>query len=154
MKSISEYKPDNYSLKTLINRKIDIRRGPYEIEHCEIPYYQTKIYPLIFSDCFDLKTVKLHDKIKEIGSDAFYNCRCLQTITIPSSVTKIGKNSFKNCDILSSIEYNGEIDGNVVEESSNLSSIPKIKSLEVGNFDKCKYLQKIELNDTIEYILV
>ena len=47
-----------------------------------------------FADCKKLQKVTLHEGIKKVGKNAFYNTS-LKEITIPSTVTKLGKNAFR-----------------------------------------------------------
>ena len=47
-----------------------------------------------FADCKKLQKVTLHEGIKKVGKNAFYNTS-LKEITIPSTVTQLGKNAFR-----------------------------------------------------------
>ena len=153
IKSIKIYSPKHYSLKEIIGKKFEIRQlFDLRINIFEIPYYQTKIYDNMFQNCRTLSSIILHENVKEIGNMAFSNCDSLKIITIPSSVTSIGKNCFLKCSSLTSIDYDGEIDGNCLIECTSLKRIPVIKSLEPGNFDDYRYLKEIKLNDSIEKI--
>ena len=47
-----------------------------------------------FSDCFELKSVKLSNSLETLGAYAFSGCRKLRSITIPESVKTIERYSF------------------------------------------------------------
>ena len=48
VKSISLYSPKDYSLKKLIDRKVEIRKIDSETTEFEMPSYQTKVYERMF----------------------------------------------------------------------------------------------------------
>lgn len=50
-----------------------------------------------------LKTVKLPDSIRKIGTNAFSYCASLEKINIPDSVTQIGGDAFRYCESLKKI---------------------------------------------------
>ena len=154
VKIVEWYSPQFYSINELIKKKIDIRKISewVKMEEFEIPFYQTKIYNFNFFGCSTLTNIKLHDGIKEIHDDAFSICQSIKTIKIPSSVTFIGKSVFNKCFSLTSIEYDGEIDGNCISECYSLLDVPVLKSLEPRNFFNSDYLSSIRLKDTIEKI--
>ena len=154
IKSIEYYDQKYDSLKELIQNKIDIRKVSFEIEEFEIPSYQTMIYKGMFNWRIHLTSIKFHNGIKEIGDYAFKQCYALTNILIPSSVTKFGEECFCECSSLTSIDYDKELDGKLIKNCNLLKSIPIIKSLEVGNFERCSYLTSIRLNDSIEKIPV
>ncbi len=61
-------------------------------------YYKiTHINDGAFSNCANLKSVKLSSEIIEIGESAFNNCSSLECIDIPITVKRIGKSAFQNC---------------------------------------------------------
>ena len=61
-------------------------------------YYKiTHINDGAFSNCANLKSVKLTSEIIEIGESAFNNCSSLECIDIPITVKRIGKSAFQNC---------------------------------------------------------
>lgn len=63
-----------------------------------IDYCYSKIREAIddnaFSNCFNLKSIKLYEGLERIGNFAFSGCNSLKELIIPKSVTSIGENSF------------------------------------------------------------
>lgn len=51
----------------------------------------------MFSDCVNLRTIKLPENIIFIGFCAFNNCHCLKEITIPSGVARVDPLCFSDC---------------------------------------------------------
>ena len=47
-----------------------------------------------FSNCFNLKSIKLNEGLKNIGNFTFSGCNILKELIIPKSVTSIGVNAF------------------------------------------------------------
>ena len=160
VKTINSFSFDNYSIKELLEKKIAIRilnNIEETLKEITIPSYQTKIYTNFNFHCKQLTNITIPFGVKEIESSAFTDNKALtstsiKSLTIPSSVTSFGKESFNYCTSLTSIEYEGEIDGNVIKKCCQLEKIPPIKSLEIGNFEKYRYLSKIILNNSIETI--
>ena len=60
----------------------------------DIPGSVFQIREDAFADCKKLQKVTLHEGIKKVGKNAFYNTS-LKEITIPSTVTELGKNAFR-----------------------------------------------------------
>ncbi len=56
-----------------------------------------------FSGCTALETVKLPQKVTEIGSFDFNDCKSLKSIEIPSTVTRIDSSAFNGCESLTSV---------------------------------------------------
>ena len=81
----------------------------------------------------------------------YYN-EYLESIKIPSSIELIPEKYFIDCSSLTSIEYEGEIDGNCIQNCKALRIIPKIKSLEISNFEQCVYLTSVDLKQSIKKI--
>ena len=154
IKSVENYSPKYYSLKDILERNIEIRSVNYDLENIEIPFYQSKIYKLNFSNSSQLSTIKLNDGIKEIDQKAFYKCISLKSLSIPSSVTLLNEKCFNECSSLTSIEYCEEMNGNCLKNCYSLQSIPVVKSLVPGNFYRYSYLTSIQLNDSIGKIPV
>ena len=54
-----------------------------------------------------LKSVRMHDKVKEIGKYAFKDCTALESVEIGDGVTTIGDIAFWGCTALSTITFTG-----------------------------------------------
>ncbi len=64
---------------------------------------QAEIGKHAFSWCENLKSVKLHQGLKEILSSTFWHCSALTDIEIPNTVTYIGESAFASCFSLKEI---------------------------------------------------
>lgn len=62
----------------------------------------------MFSGFTALKTVKLDDSMKTIGSKTFYDCSGITEIDLPAGLTTIGKNAFEGCIGVQTINYNAQ----------------------------------------------
>ena len=79
-----------------------IRSYTSNIKKKEFPETITKISGESFY--YDnLESIKLPNKLKEIGDGAFRYCRALKSIIIPSSVNTIDSNAFEKCNNLTRI---------------------------------------------------
>ena len=63
-----------------------------------------------FEACFNLISVKLGDRIREIPEYAFRDCSKLSTITFGDGVEKIGENAFSGCSRLYAAYISGSHD--------------------------------------------
>lgn len=61
-----------------------------------------------FSDCINLKTVKLENGLKTIGKDVFNGSNKIIRLDLPSSVTSIGIRAFSGCFSLKVINFDGK----------------------------------------------
>ena len=102
-----------------------IRSYTSNIKKKEFPETITKISGESFY--YDnLESIKLPNKLKEIGDGAFRYCRALKSIIIPSSVNTIGDCAFRDCRALKSIIIPASvntIDSNAFFECNNLTTI-------------------------------
>ncbi len=134
-----------------------------------------------FSDCNDLKSVKLSGKLASIESEVFYNCVSLTDMELPESLRKIEEYAFNGCSSLSSIKLPQgitSIESYAFSKCSNLVDIKlpenlniigsfaftgctsllgiklpdKLARIEMGAFRSCKNLASIGLPESLEYI--
>ena len=61
----------------------------------------------MFEGCSSLSSIKIPEKVTDIGSYAFRNCRSLKSIFIPQSVRYIGYSCFNNCTGMTSVTLRG-----------------------------------------------
>lgn len=113
-----------------------------------IPNSVTSIGESIFTNCEELKIVKLPDQLKEISKSAFLRCINLSDITIPETVTNIGFYAFYECTALKSIEIPSSV--TIINESafsfSGITSITipsSITYIKGSAFNRCGSLQTI-----------
>lgn len=58
-----------------------------------------------FSDCRKLESVNIPQAVEKISEYAFNNCSLLQSIVFPESLTAIGRYAFSGCSALKSIQF-------------------------------------------------
>jgi len=56
-----------------------------------------------FFNCYNLTSVTISDSVTTIGNQVFYNCFGLNEIVIPDSVSTIGSRAFSSCSGLTSV---------------------------------------------------
>ena len=78
-----------------------------KLERIEIPEGVEKIEAEAFSNCDNLKEVKLQLALKEIQNFAFNDCESLERIEIPENIEKIEKDAFSWCYNLKKIKFMG-----------------------------------------------
>lgn len=132
-----------------------------------------------FFGCASIKEVSLSDKIKSIGKSAFENCEKIQSVVIPSTVETIGLAAFRECVSIKSISlpFTGQSrtannqfrhfayifgNGNATYSEAQINVPASLKTVVLtGNditdivdntFYHCKYIESIEMPDTIETI--
>ena len=77
--------------------------GCKELESVEFPDSVESIGGFVFSDCENLRKVKLPAGLTKVNSCTFKGCKSLEQIEIPDSVTMIGDWAFLNCEKLRTI---------------------------------------------------
>ena len=108
--------------------------------------------------CSSIKTIKIQNSVKNIGSFAFCDCINLTSITIPESVTKIGHMAFQNCSKLTAITIPDgvrSIAQNTFNGCANLTSvtIPEgVTSIGSSAFKDCSRLTSINIPEEVNSI--
>ena len=69
----------------------------------------TKIGNYMFYRCWRLTSVTIGTGVASIGKGAFSGCSGLTTVTIPESVTSIGDSAFSGCGALTNVAIQGNI---------------------------------------------
>jgi len=110
-----------------------------------------------FSNCTNLSSIVLPDKITAIEAKTFMNCISLTSISIPTGVTAIGESAFGGCSNLDTLvlpESLTSIGPSAFSSCSSLISIsmPGVKKIEDGTFNKCNSLEKIGFGSGISEI--
>lgn len=99
-----------------------------------IPNGVWKVGSGAFSDCGELKDVKLPQELQSLGSSAFSNCYKLETITLPKGLKVIRNRTFNYCKSLTSVK------------------IPEgVTRVEINVFKDCISLKNLEIPDTVTY---
>lgn len=97
------------------------------IENINIPGSVNDINEILFSDCDELKKVKLDDGITRIKDWAFDDCELLENIEFPSTLCEIGRESFRNCDNLKKVRIATDESFNILEYAFENSKIEEIE---------------------------
>lgn len=84
-----------------------------------------------FAGCSNIRSVKLSEKVTDIGSSAFQGCRSLETIDIPDNVTELKEYTFSGCSSLKDIKIK-----------------PKIKNIKNYVFYECTSLKEVNIADS------
>lgn len=98
-----------------------------DIESIYIPDSVKHIYMDCFSDCVNLKDVRLSSNLDKISGGTFSGCVSLESIDIPGSVTEIISHAFMGCSNLKSIKFH---DGLTKIEVNSFSNCPALTTLE------------------------
>ena len=101
-----------------------------------------------FSECKNLKYVKLGNGVTSIGDGAFSGCSSLLEVTIPNSVTSIGDSTFSGCSRLSEVVIPNSVTSIGNSAFSSCSSLLEIvipnsvTSIGSNAFIKCTSLKR------------
>lgn len=143
-----------------------------------IPDSITVIEQYALSECPSLKSVKMGNKVKEIGAHAFENCRALEDILLPKSLIRIDTSSFGGCEKLIEVEngvsyvqniavsFDGSDgaklrDGTLMiaeyafAQKADLVSVTlpdSVVRIGDGAFSECPKLSSVALGESLEYI--
>lgn len=79
-----------------------------------------------FSNCQNLRQVKLSNFLQYIGSRAFYNCPVLTNINWSDTIERIGKQAFKYCHSIPAITIPGNLKAFGKEAFSYMDSLENI----------------------------
>ena len=72
-----------------------------------INYNSSKIPDSLFSNCGNLQTLILGNKVENILENAFSDCYKLNKVFISKSIVEIENGAFKNCSSIATTEYEG-----------------------------------------------
>ena len=67
----------------------------------------TEIGSASFSDCSDITSIEIPNRVKNIEYDAFCGCTGLESVSIPFGTTSIGYWAFDGCTALKTITFSG-----------------------------------------------
>lgn len=93
-----------------------------------------------FSECKNLKYVKLGNGVTSIGDSAFSGCSSILEIVIPNSVTSIGSNAFSNCTSLKRAIF--EVKNQYWQQFSNDGSIDEVRCNFNNEEETAKWLRR------------
>lgn len=125
--------------------------NPTKIKSVIIPDTVKRIGKEAFSQCTELKTVKLSNNLETIGRLAFFMDDKLEIIVFPESLKVIDENAFAGCKSLKKAELkNVEFLGMGAFNSTNLNSVSLPSSLKyIGSnaFGNCDNIESINIPD-------
>lgn len=105
-----------------------------------------------FSDCINLKSIKIPDSVTDIGRNAFSGCSSLTEVTLPNGITEIKGGTFSGCSSLTNVKIPSGvtiIGDKAFENCSSLVNINIDNNIAViadNAFDGCDILVCEELN--------
>eukprot|EP00985_Skeletonema_marinoi_P013404 scaffold6632_cov96-Skeletonema_marinoi.AAC.1 len=131
-------------------------RAPQHVTHVRIDKSVEVIDDHAFEYCKHLVQVETHDRIREVGWDAFYKCRSLRSIDL-RSVVEIDVWAFHGCENLTDVKFGDKLEtigkyafyGCTSLEHLMLSSIITIKT---WAFQRCEALTSIEFSERLETV--
>ena len=104
-----------------------------------------------------ISSVKLSDKITNIGAKAFRDCIRLKEIDLPDEIKVLGNSCFSGAGLQSvDLKNTAILDGHNFADCKNLSRIimsDKLNAIWAETFKNCINLTKIEIPDTITTIM-
>ena len=115
----------------------------------------TRIEGFTFNSCESLTNIDIPKGVTSIGDYAFYRCESFTNIDIPEGVTSIGDFAFANCKQLKEITIPSSVKqfGKNVFWNTGFTSLPKLpESLTVipkSMFYECTQLTSIEIPENI-----
>ena len=119
-----------------------------------------KVSEYAFTDCSNMSTATLGEKVNAINQYAFQGCSKLQRIVIPNSVKMIGNNTFSGCSTLEYAQIGNGI-GTINDYAfSGCSALPKItipgtvSSINYYAFSGCKSLKEVVMEDRAEGAII
>lgn len=111
-----------------------------------------------FSDCGNLRTVKIEYGMMSIGNQAFQSDRCLESIELPNSIVEIGEFAFSGCTSLNNILLPSKMETikrltfNTCRSLQSIELPEGLKRIEDWAFNGCKSLEKVILPSSLKYL--
>ncbi|MBR5139010.1 MAG: leucine-rich repeat protein [Alistipes sp.] len=119
---------------TAFGSKVFIGCGGELTVNCNIPYAKFGSYYGVFAFA-EFTKVTIGNKVRQIGSNAFYECACITSISILEGVTSIGPSAFDGCRGITSI---------AIPES--------VTSIYDGAFEHCSSITSITIPESVTLI--
>ena len=117
-----------------------------------------KVSKYAFTDCTNMSTATLGEKVNEIGNYAFWGCSSLQSIDIPDAVKTLGTYAFNGCSSLKSTKMGSGIE--TINEYA-FSGCKSLLDVKIGNhvkrinqyaFSECSELPSIIIPQSVKEI--
>ena len=84
---------------------------------------------------FPKTSVRVPDRVREIGDQAFLDCKSIEEIILPEGIVRIGKAAFLRCENLRRVVMGQHV-----------------RVIDMGAFSHCLFLRDISLPETVEII--
>ena len=114
----------------------------------------------IFSECTNLKAVKMPSKTETLGGSAFYKCDSLTYISIPEGIKEIGSSTFYGCGKIPSfvipqgVETIGESAFFSCDSISSIIIPNSVTYIARNAFGGCKNLSELKIEDGSEDLAI
>ena len=151
-----------YETYTLSPEKTEVADGEFSnfsyVEEIEMGNKIKRIGSGAFYCCKNLKKVMMNDGVQTIEEFAFANCHDLQEINISKSVSNIDKYAFENCTLLDGVKLPNTLESIGFEAFSNCLNLKEIiipdSVNDIGNgcFKNCLSLKEVVLPKNIMLI--
>lgn len=111
-----------------------------------------------FSECTELRSVKLPESLSQIGRDAFSKCTSLTNIHLPESLEGISRSVFEGCTALRSVVIPGKV---TVIESCAFAQCAQLKDIMIpetvtsiggGAFAECINLSNVAIPESVQQL--
>lgn len=111
-----------------------------------------------FSECTELRSVKLPESLSQIGRDAFSKCTSLTNIHLPESLESISRSVFEGCTALRSVVIPGKV---TVIESCAFAQCAQLKDIMIpetvtsiggGAFAECINLSNVAIPESVQQL--
>ena len=146
---------------TLINPEIicsNLFTNCYNIKNIRIPKGVKYIADAAFSNCQELIGITIPDSVINIGNDVFMNCSEITSISLPVGVTSLGDYAFQNClhltntNIPDGITSIGEYTFSLCMRLTNINIPNSVLYLEEASFFSCKSFTNINIPNSVRLI--
>ena len=105
-----------------------------------------------FSDCINLKSIKIPDSVTDIGRNAFSGCSSLTEVTLPNGITEIKGGTFSGCSSLTNVKIPSGV--TIIGDKAfqncgslvNINIDNNITIIADNAFEGCEILVSVELN--------
>ena len=136
------------------------RRIMFDIDEINIivPENMEELEPCCFENFYNLRNVKLPNKLLNIATSAFADCTVLDTVHIPDTVISVGEYAFQYCKCIDKLHfptYLKLIPRGCCSNCHLLSDVRLdrfIERIEAFSFYNCYCLEEIDLPYNVDYI--
>ena len=116
--------------------------------------YEGELPNYAFTNCSNMQSVTLGQKLSAIGTNAFQGCSSLEAVTIPDNVKTLSEYCFSGCSSLKDLKIGSQVETINQGAFSACSSLPSViipsavKTINNYVFNKCTSLAKVIIADS------